>query len=286
MPNFPASAFQRLTGLQSFPQPAIIPTHLPVVMMHGFGIGGSFRRGGHLHEQAMYLRMRGVRAYAPNVSPYNTVRARCQTWKHHIEHVLHETGADAVSLIAHSMGGLDARFLISQMGLHDRIGALVTIATPHRGSELANLVLQQPDAVRSWMADMADWLGTHIIENGSANSLQTVRELTPSFMTHSFNPNVPDHPNVHYWSYAGRAGRDTNVPLTPLLRYFNAYLYEREGCNDGFVSVESAKWGTFKGVLDADHIRQVGMDAGFGGADFDANTFYADVALDLADVGL
>lgn len=286
MATFPASAFHRLTGLQPLPQPAIVPTRLPVFMMHGFGIGGSLRRGGHLHEQAMFLRMRGVRAYAPNVSPYNTVRARCQTWKRHLTHVLNETGAEAVSVIAHSMGGLDARFLISQMHLHDRIAALVTVATPHRGSELANLVLQQPDAVRSWIADVADWLGTHIIENGSANSLQTVRELTPSFMTHSFNPNVPDHPNVRYWSYAGQAGRDTDVPLTPLLRYFNTYLYERAGRNDGFVSVESAKWGTFRGTLDADHIRQVGMDAGFGGADFDANAFYAAVAQDLADAGL
>ncbi|MES3630679.1 MAG: hypothetical protein PPP56_11000 [Longimonas sp.] len=285
MPTFSASAFQRLTGLESRPQPSVIPTRLPVVMMHGFGIGGSLRRGGHLHEQAMYLRMRGVRAYAPNVSPYNTVRARCQTWQAHIEHILEETHSDAVTVIAHSMGGLDARFLIAQMGMHEHIKALVTVSTPHRGSTLANLVLKQPDAVRSWLADITDWMGTHIIEDGSANSLQTVRELTPSFMKHSFNPNVPDHPDVAYWSYAGQAGRDTPVPLTPLLRYFNTHLYEREGINDGFVSVESARWGTFKGTVDADHVRQVGMDAGFGGANFDANAFYAQIAMQLRSAG-
>ena len=285
MSTFPASALQRLTGLDAFPQPPIIPTRLPIVMMHGFGVGGSLMRGGHLHDQAMYLRSRGVRAYAPNVAPYNTVRARCEMWKTRIQHVCAETGSDKITVIAHSMGGLDARFLISQMGLHDCIAALVTISTPHRGSYLADFVLEQPDTVRSWMADMADWLGTHIIEDGTANSLQTVRELTPSFMKHSFNPNVPDHPGVQYWSYAGQAGRGTNIPVAPIMRYLNTVLYNEEGTNDGFVSVQSAKWGVFKGTINADHVRQVGMDAGFGGTPFDANTFYASIATDLFQAG-
>ena len=48
--TLPTSALRRITGLEPFPQPAIIPIQAPVVLMHGFGVGASFRRGGHLHK--------------------------------------------------------------------------------------------------------------------------------------------------------------------------------------------------------------------------------------------
>ncbi|PQJ33667.1 lipase [Salinibacter sp. 10B] len=282
--TFPASALQRLTGLKPFPQPSLIPTRHPVVLMHGFGIGASFRRAGHLHDEAMYLRSRGVRAVAPNVSPYNTVRARCEMWENRLARVLDETGSDRLSLIAHSMGGLDARYLISEKGWHDTVDVLVTVAAPHRGSSIATLTLEQPESVREWLVDMADWLGTHILEDGSANIRQALHELTPEYVKHTFNEAVPNHPDVTYWSYGCQAGEGTDIPIDPIFRYLNKYLYEREGVNDGIVSVESAKWGEYRGTIDADHARQVGIKSSLA-ADFDSNEFYASIAQILADEG-
>jgi triacylglycerol lipase len=282
--TFSAAALQRLTGLKPFPQPAIIPTRHPVVLMHGFGIGASFRREGHLHDEALHLRSRGVRAIAPNVSPYNTVTARCEMWERRFDRILTELNADRFSIIAHSMGGLDARHLISNRGWHTNVTTLVTVATPHRGSSIASLTLDQPDTVRKWLADMADWVGTHVLEDGSANIRQALRELTPEYVRQTFNPAVPDHPDVEYWSYGCRAGRGTDIPIDPIFRYFNAHLYEREGVNDGIVSVDSARWGEYLGTIDADHARQVGIRSRLA-ADFDANAFYAGIAGRLAEHG-
>jgi len=283
--TFPVTALQRLTGLKPFPQPSIIPTRHPVVLMHGFGIGASFRRGGHLHDEAMYLRSRGVRAFAPNVSPYNTVQARCEMWEKRLIQVLDETGADHLSLITHSMGGLDARYLISKKGWHDTVQMLVTVATPHRGSSVASLILEQPDAVRRWLTDMADWLGTHILEDGSANIRQALRELTPEHVENTFNPQVPNHPDVQYWSYGCQAGTGTDTPIDPIFRYLNNYLFEKEGVNDGIVSVRSARWGEYLGTVNADHARQVGIRSSLA-ASFDSNEFYASIAEKLAEEGL
>jgi triacylglycerol lipase len=255
------------------------------VLMHGFGIGASFRRGGHLHEEAMHLRSRGVRAVAPNVSPYNTVRARCDMWEDRLRRVLDETNADRLSLVAHSMGGLDARYLISERGWYDTVAALVTVATPHRGSAVASLILDQPDAVRKWVTEMADWLGTHILEDGSANIRQALKELTPEYIENTFNEEVPNHPDVQYWSYGCQAGTGTDIPIDPIFRYLNNYLYEREGVNDGIVSVRSARWGDYLGTVDADHARQVGLRSRLA-ASFDSNAFYASIAERLADEGL
>jgi len=282
--TLPASALQRLTGLQPFPQPSIIPIDVPVVLMHGFGVGASIRRGGHLHKQALHLRSRGVRAIAPNVSPYNTVRSRTATWDERLAHVLAETETDRLVLIAHSMGGLDARYLISEMGWHEVVDVLVTVSTPHRGSAIASLVLDQPDLVRDWVSDVADWVGTHILKDGSADIRTALTELTPEYMETTFNPEVPDHPDVTYWSYGCQAGKGTSVPIAPLFRYLNRYLYEREGLNDGIVSVQSARWGEYQGTVEADHARQVGLTSGLT-ADFDADAFYTSIVQKLADDG-
>src|SRR5262249_21527275 len=45
---------------------------------------------------------------------------------------------EAVHLIAHSMGGLDSRYMISRLGMADRVLSLTTIGTPHRGSPFAD----------------------------------------------------------------------------------------------------------------------------------------------------
>jgi triacylglycerol lipase len=282
--TLPASALQQLTGLQPFPQPSLIPLRPPVVLMHGFGVGASFRRGGHLHEEALHLRSRGVRAVAPNVSPYNTVRARTATWNERLTRVLDETGADRLLLIAHSMGGLDARYLISKMGWHEVVDVLVTVSTPHRGSAIASLILDQPDLLRDWVSDLADWVGTHILEDGSADIRTALTELTPEYMEETFNPEVPNHPDVTYWSYGCQAGKGTSVPIAPLFRYLNTYLFEREGVNDGLVSVRSTRWGEYQGTIGADHARQVGISAGLG-ADFDSNAFYTSIVQNLAEEG-
>jgi triacylglycerol lipase len=273
-----AAALQRIAGLEAFPQPSIIPLQTPVVLMHGFGMGATFRRGGHLHEEAMYLRSRGIRAYAPNVAAYNTVEARSSMWLRRIAPILDETRCERIVIIAHSMGGLDARHLIYHEGLHEVVDVLITVSTPHRGSSIANLVLEQPSVVRKWMMEMADWLGTHALEDATANALQAITQLTPAYLRNSFNPETPDHPDVDYWSFAGHAGKGTDITLDPVLRFLNAYLYEREGPNDGFVSVDSARWGTFCGTVDADHARQVGFQSKLGGANFDSNGFYATIA--------
>lgn len=285
MPDFTTSAIQRFTKLEPHPQPPLIRLRHPVLLMHGFGLLASVRRGGHMHEVAMALRKNGVWAFAPNVAPYNTVAVRAQMWEDRIAQMLDETGASHFSIIAHSMGGLDARFLIQTTDLHEQIEALVTVATPHRGTSIANLALEQPDRVREWMANVFDWIGSKAMRDSPSNTLDSVRELTPDYVQNTFNEAVPDHPDVRYWSYAGRAGKGTDVPLDPFFYMLNTYLYSREGVNDGYVSVDSATWGTFCGTIGADHARQVGIDSSLGAA-FDAPAFYRGVVRMLAEEGL
>ena len=69
-----------------------------------------------------------------------------------------------------------------------------------------------------------------------------------------------------------------------LLKLSNSCIFEREGLNDGLVSVSSAQWGHFLGTLDADHSQQVGLQ-GLPGSKFDAKAFYRSVVRMLSDEG-
>lgn len=282
--EFAESAWQRLTGLEPFPEPPFIKIRYPVVLMHGFGLFASMRRGGHLHQEALNLRAHGVPAYAPNVSAYNTVAVRSESWKRRIERVLEETGADRVNLIAQSMGGLDARYLVSELGMHSVVASVVTVSSPHHGSGVANLVLERPESVRRWLAGIFDWMGSAALADATSDFLTSVRELTPDHIATAFNPGVLDHPSVRYYSYAGVAGKGTDVPINPFLEVLNRALYKREGLNDGFVSVESAQWGEFLGTIEADHVQQVGLSL-LSRTDFDSGEFYCDVVRHVAADG-
>ncbi len=228
--------------------------------------------------------MHGVLAYAPNVVPYNTVAVRTEMWIDRIAHVLSETGADKLNLIAHSMGGLDARYLICQHAMHDRIATLTTIATPHRGTHIAEFIVTRPERVRHLLAELADWLGTRAVPEGEADFRTAVAELTPEHMIEHFNRENGDHPAVRYQSYGGAAGKGTVVPANPFLRIGNNLLFATEGPNDGIVSVSSAKWGEYLGTIDADHAAQVGLSFGTGSR-FSSNDFFHEVVCRLAAEG-
>ncbi|MEQ9105322.1 MAG: alpha/beta fold hydrolase [Rhodothermales bacterium] len=274
------AAFKRFASLDAFPQPPVIRIAHPVVLMHGFGLLSVLVKGGHLHDEAMYLRLRGVTAYAPNVSPYQTVPIRAEMWRDRLDQILAETGADKVHLIAHSMGGLDARWLISQLDYARHVLSLTTIATPHQGSALANIVLERPERLQGWISEAANWAGERVLDGGKADFRRAVHDLTPEYVQETFNPEVPDHPDVVYRSWAGRAGKGTDTSINPVLRPLNLMLYAREGVNDGFVSVESAKWGTFMGELDADHAQQIGIDL-LASSTYTSTAFFAEIVAGL-----
>ena len=66
----------------------------------------------------------------------------------------------------------------------------------------------------------------------------------------------------------------------------HSYIEGVEGDNDGLVSVESAKWGEFLGVLPADHIDQVGHRFDLSNQPFEAAEFYLSEAQRLSALGL
>src|SRR3954466_12517918 len=63
--------------------------------------------------------------------------------KAQVTDILKETGAAKGHIIAHSMGGLDARAMIARLGMADKVASLTTIGTPHHGTSFADFKLNR-----------------------------------------------------------------------------------------------------------------------------------------------
>ncbi|HUF10897.1 MAG TPA: hypothetical protein VMO47_16375 [Rhodothermales bacterium] len=258
-------------------RPFIPPVH-PVVLMHGFGAFVHLLAPVSLNPLISALKRKRILVFAPRVEPYSPVDVRVRAWKKSIDEILQTTGSGQVHLIAYSSGGLDARYLISREGGFRFISTLTTVSTPHRGSTVARAVLEQPALIRRGLTTLADWMGRRI-HSSPSDAQRALEELTPDYMENEFNPRSADHPDVVYASWAGRAGIGTQTQVNPLLRSTNRLLYDVEGINDGIVSVRSAIWTGFRGTIEADHGRQIGIKAWNG--TFEPEPFIAAIAGEL-----
>ncbi|CCK68374.1 triglyceride lipase KNAG_0A07210 [Huiozyma naganishii CBS 8797] len=149
-----------------------------------------------------------------------------------------------VNLIAHSMGGLDARYLISRIPSSEKnyeVVSLTAISTPHQGSEMADFVVENFQLMKTLLAKKQPVLPICFYQ------------LTTNYMRHFFNLVTPDDPAVHYFSYGSN--------FTP--KWYSVFnmswqvIYERSGGqdNDGMVTVQSAHWGEYMGTLhNMDHL--------------------------------
>ena len=105
----------------------------PIVLVPGlFGVNHIRVGGMTLFEYFAgipeLLSRAGNRVLSPALNPVGGVAERAQQLKEFIDR---EAGGDDVHILAHSMGGLDARYMISRLDMSKRVISLTTLGTPH-----------------------------------------------------------------------------------------------------------------------------------------------------------
>lgn len=243
--------------LQEFPQPKLLKLTHPVFLCHGYGAIGSVIKSGPLHDPCMTIRSHGVPAIAPNIVPYARIETRAENWIRLIRNFCKDYGYQRVNVVAHSMGGLDMRYALSTLNAAEYVESLTTIATPHHGSSLADLVLKAPESVTEKLSEFFDWFGDNMYPKIKSDALGSVEQLTCGYATDIFNPDHPNISEISYYSYSAGVGKGTKFSINPVLKFQNNQIYEREGVNDAFVSVESAKWGTHLETIPLSHLSQM-----------------------------
>jgi triacylglycerol lipase len=217
----------------------------PIVLHHGLILPGNLRVGpvriGSFVGIDRVLAERGHPLVLTQVHPTAGVARRAAQLKQIILERLRSMDAPPatkVIIFAHSMGGLDARYMITHLGMNDRVAALVTLSTPHRGSPYADWALRH--LTRFKALQLLRMVG---LDTGAATELTTASCAR-------FNDSTPDAPDVRYLSIT--AARPL-LEVSPLLFQPYRIVHAAEGLNDGFVSVRSATWATHLETWPVDH---------------------------------
>lgn len=242
------------------------PRH-PVVLAHGLLGFDELRLAG---ARADYFRgiserlgREGCAVHRCRVAPTASIAARAAELAAFVGAV----DARRVNVVAHSMGGLDARYAIAHLGLRKKVASLVTIGTPHRGTPLADAGAAL--AARSGLFAALRRVG---VDLGALHDLTTARMA-------AFAADVPDARGVHYACVVGAPPRSRDV--SPILVPTFAWLREATGGNDGVVPAASQEWGDVLRVVPADHFAQIGWSRRF-----DALELYAELLGELRGRGL
>jgi triacylglycerol lipase len=214
----------------------------PIVLVHGFCGFDEIRLGpwalaSYFPRIPGLLRAAGNRVLIPRLSPTRGVAERAAQLKAFLDR---EAPKEPVHVFAHSMGGLDARYMVSCLGMGGRVLTLTTLGTPHRGTAFADW------GIRRLQRLVRPILQLFHVPTGAFYDLTTAG-------ARRLNEQMPDVPGVRYFSVAGRyAGGYDLEWLIP-----HTIVSKEEGPNDGIVSVASARYGESLDVWDGDHLSLV-----------------------------
>ena len=270
------------------------------------------------------------------LAPWATTEVRAGELRVAVQQQL-ARGHGRVNLICYAVAGLDCRFLVSPQGLfaHDQtlqqqaaaaVASITTVATPHRGTHVAQAALTATDAGAGtiWGTLLGADAGDGPAGGIGSGVRATLAGLTNEHVT-ELSERLADAGGIYYQSWAG-VSHVAGLPIFPVELAIRQFCIAADGSprmvrhpdtrdfmsellwisapfagrsldasgavihspHDGMVSVDSARWGEFRGCIPADHydvIGQLGDDGADPNTGFDAARFYTDVASDLSARG-
>ena len=131
------------------------PRHRPVILLHGF-----FMNRSQWLWLGRNLLARGVGPlYGTSYFSPQAVASSARHLQRFVAYVMAREDAEQVDIVAHSLGGLVARYYIEQMNGAQHVGRLVTLGSPHRGTKLGRLGLSNSPSARELPPASARLLG-------------------------------------------------------------------------------------------------------------------------------
>lgn len=174
---------------------------------------------------------------------WGTIEHNAEMVRDSLMKYVRDTGCVKVNIIAHSKGGLEARYLVSALGCADLIASITTVSTPHHGSKTMDRLLRLPPFILRIISVFVN-LWFRLLGDSKPDFQAVCRQFSTGYMRR-FNIENHDAEGVLYQSYAAvmRSSFSDVFMVIP-----HAVVKRTEGDCDGLVSVSSAQWADFKGA--------------------------------------
>jgi triacylglycerol lipase len=212
----------------------------PIIFVHGIWINSEVYE--YLLPMQKIFKKYGHQLYVARTPAGGSLEERAKILHEEINRLVPQ---GKFHLLGHSMGGLDSRLAIHLYDLGERCASLTTLASPHRGSYVADFVIE----------NFGNSLAMDILEKVFASDVRAVHQLTTSHMQHDFNLLVKNDKRVKYYSMSfyipSPVTQNSIIPWLWIAHAIQVKAGARE--SDGMVSVESSKWGQDLGTFPGDH---------------------------------
>ncbi|WAA09218.1 lipase family alpha/beta hydrolase [Fervidibacillus albus] len=196
------------------------PNKAPILFVHGLNSSSATWTDSNDMDEIAY--QNGYQTAYINLYPTRNMWDNGQLLADVIEEMYDHFGKKLV-IVAHSKGGVDTQSALVHYGAHPYVQRVITLSSPHQGSELADL------AYSSWAGWLADILGS---KNDATYSLQT------GYME-NFRQQTDAHPNVQKVPFYTLAGTKWGSFGSSL--YWGGLYLSTYGENDGAVTVARSR---------------------------------------------
>lgn len=265
----------------------ICKTKYPILFVHGVFFRDSNKLNYWGRVPAELIR-NGAEIYYGNHQSALSVEKSGRELYDRIQEIIEKTGCEKVNIVAHSKGGLDARYALAKLGAEPMVASLTTINTPHRGCNFADHLLSSISADVQRKAAAAYNGAAKVLGDTEPDFMAAVKDLTASACA-AYDKDLTVPEGVYCQSIGSVLKKRTGgkFPLNisyPMVKKF-------DGENDGLVSVDSFSFGESCRILKNEKDRGIShgdmIDLNRENIDgFDVREFYVELISDLKSRGL
>ena len=215
-------------------------TKYPIVLVHGMALRETkhIKAFGKIEKTLIDA---GFDAYTANIDAFGTIENNAHQLKDTITDILEKSGADKVNIIAHSKGGLDTKYMLTQLDGVDLVASFTTLCTPHKGSVIATHVWKLPLWIKKYLAFFINGF-YKLVGDKNPDSLRVCEQLKS---TEEAAEASDYREKIYCQSYSTKItkGSDCMLMAVPM----TIYRFTDGAVNDGMVSEESAKFENYRG---------------------------------------
>jgi triacylglycerol lipase len=217
-------------------------TKYPIILVHGIAIK-DLKLIKSFGEIDRILKIQGHIVYKANTDGFGSVENNAKQLKEEILKVMELENTDKVNIIAHSKGGLDAKYMIKYLDMENHVASLTTLCTPHKGSPIATNILKLP---RFLIKFIAFWINFwyRLFGDKNPDAYQTCQDLKRVDSIEEETLSFTDKVYCQSFSTAITKAKDDFIMGIPLM--FSRY-FEKDISTDGLVPLDSTYFGEYKG---------------------------------------
>lgn len=213
----------------------------PIILAHGIA-AKQLRILNAFGKIGDELEKEGYKVFVADTDGFGSIEGNAAQLKRFILRIMEETGAEKVNIIAHSKGGLDSKYMITELGMEDCVASLTTLCTPHKGSIIASKIWDLPSPIKKIIAFWINSFYRLFCGDENPNCMRACSQLRA---VDEIEETLQFSYKVYCQSYSTsiESIKDCYIMALPMKLQHHFEVAD----NDGMVSEESAQFGCYRG---------------------------------------